>query len=330
MGTMTFGTQFHNIGEVKQDRATEMIERALEAGVNFFDTANIYSYGEAEELLGRALSELPVSREEVVLASKVRGAMSEAAKEGTGDVNNQGLSRKHIMESCRASLERLDTDYLDLYQIHGWDSDTPMEETMRALNNLVERGLVRYVGVSNWHARHIMKALELCRRHDWNRFVSLQAYYSLANRDLEHELLPLCREEGLGVLPWSPLSGGFLTGKYRRDEEPPEEARRAEFDFPPVDRERGYDAIERMVRIADTHGATVAQVALAWVRQQPGVTSVIVGASTMGQLEDNLGSADLRLTDDELETLDEVTKPSSIYPKWMIRMQDEGVRPGED
>lgn len=329
LGTMTFGSEFFNIGEVGQEQANEMVDVSLDAGVNFFDTANMYSYGESERILGRALDRSNASREEVVVATKVRGAMSEEADEGTGDVNNEGLSRKHILESCEASLNRLGMDYIDLYQVHGWDSDTPIEETLKALNNLVERGKVLYIGVSNWSARHVMKALEICRKNNWHRFVSLQAYYSLGNRDLEHELLPLCREEGLGVLPWSPLSGGFLTGKYRRDEEPPSDARRNEFDFPPIYKEKSYDAIELMDDIADDLEATIPQVALAWVRQQSGVSSVIIGAKNMDQLNDNLASAQLELSGDHLNALNEVTDLRSIYPEWMVRLQDEGIMPGD-
>lgn len=330
LGTMTFGSQFHNIGVVGQELADEMVDRSLEAGVNFFDTANMYSYGESEEILGRALDRASVRREQVVVATKVRGAMSEEAAEGTGDVNNEGLSRKHIRESCRASLDRLGTNYVDLYQVHGWDSDTPIEETLHALHNLVERGKVHYVGVSNWPARKIMKALEICRANNWNRFVSLQAYYSLGNRDLEHELLPLCREEGLGILPWSPLAGGFMTGKYRRGKDPEGDARRTEFDFPPIYREQAYDAIEIMDSIANEKEVTIPQVALAWVRQRPGVSSVIIGAKNMDQLNDNLSSAKLDFTADEMNRLNGATAPRSIYPEWMVRLQDEGIMPGED
>jgi aryl-alcohol dehydrogenase-like predicted oxidoreductase len=330
MGTMTFGSEFYNIGEVDQALANTMVDRALEAGVNFFDTANIYSYGESEAILGNALQQSSADRDEVVVATKVRGPMSEEAEAGTGDVNNEGLSRKHIMESCEASLNRLDMDYVDLYQVHGWDSSTPLEETLRALHDLVESGKVLYVGVSNWPARKIVRALEICRSRDWHSFVSLQAYYSLGNRDLEHELLPLSREEGLGVLPWSPLSGGFLTGKYRRDEPAPDGARRKEFDFPPIYKDRAYDAIEAMDEIASDHGVTIPQIALAWVREQAGVSSVIIGAKNMEQLEDNLASAEVELSDKEHQRLEELTEPRSIYPEWMVRLQDEGIMPGED
>ena len=211
LGTMTFGENFFNIAVVDQTAANQMVARSLDAGINFFDTADVYSYGESETVLGQALKESAGARDQVIVATKVRSAMSDAATAGTGDVNNVGLSRQHIFSSIEHSLSRLGTDYVDLYQVHGWDVLTPLEETLRALDDLVRQGKVRYVGCSNWSARHLMKALVLAEAKDWAGFVSLQAYYSLVGRDLEHELLPLCREEGIGVLPWSPLSGGYGT-----------------------------------------------------------------------------------------------------------------------
>ena len=272
LGTMTFGQSFYNIAVVYQSNANTMVQKALDAGINFFDTADVYSYGNSEEVLGRALKESVALRHQTIIATKVRSPMSEAAQTGSGDVNNVGLSRQHIFSAVEQSLRRLGTDYIDLYQVHGWDLLTPLEETVRALDDLVRQGKVRYVGCSNWSARHLMKALCLARAHGWTSFVSLQAYYSLVGRDLEYELLPLCREEGLGVLPWSPLSGGFLSGKYRRDDPNPEGARRGAFDFPPIDAARGFDAIEALDQIAKQKGATVAQVALAWLLAQNGVT----------------------------------------------------------
>jgi aryl-alcohol dehydrogenase-like predicted oxidoreductase len=322
-GTMTFGSRFFNIGTVDQKLANQMVARALEAGVNFFDTADVYSYGQSEELLGRALKEAGAARDAVVIASKVRGAMSDAALKGTGDLNNVGLSRKHVMAACETSLRRLGTDHLDLYQVHGWDVAAPMDETLRALDDLVRQGKVLYLGCSNWPARHLAKALAVADARGWERFVSLQAYYSLAGRDLEHELLPLCREEGLGVLPWSPLAGGFLTGKYRRGKDKPADARRAGFDFPPVD-ERAFDAVDALEAVAKARGATIAQVALAWLTARPGVTSVIIGAKTMAQLEDNLGATDVRLSADEIEKLAVTTAPRQLYPQWMVERQNAG------
>jgi aryl-alcohol dehydrogenase-like predicted oxidoreductase len=324
LGTMTFGQNFYGIAVVDQASANTMVARALEAGVNFFDTADVYSYGQSETVLGAAIKELVANRDSVVLATKVRSAMSEAATNGTGDVNNVGLTRQHIFASVERSLRRLGTDYIDLYQVHGWDRLTPMEQTLRALEDLVRQGKVRYVGCSNWSARHLMKALYLARAHGWAEFVSLQAYYSLVGRDLEHELSPLCREEGLGLLPWSPLSGGFLSGKYKRDNAKPEGARRSGFDFPPIDETRGFDAVEALEVIAKEKGATVAQVALAWLLAQPGVTSIIIGANKMSQLEDNLKASELNLTPEEVDRLSTTTAPAQRYPDWMIERQNLG------
>ncbi|MCU1265329.1 MAG: aldo/keto reductase [Acidobacteria bacterium] len=324
LGTMTFGENFFNIAVVDQPNANTMVARAFEAGINFFDTADVYSYGGSEEVLGAALKELKAGRDQVVIATKVRGAMSEGATTGAGDLNNVGLSRKHIFASVEGSLRRLGTDYIDLYQVHGWDALTPVEEVLRALDDLVRQGKVRYLGCSNWAARQLMKALVLAKDHDWSGFVSLQAYYSLVGRDLEHELLPLCQEEGVGVLPWSPLSGGFLSGKYRRDNPTPEGARRSGFQFPPIDEARGFDAVEALAAIAKQREATVAQVALAWLLAQPGVTSIIIGANKQSQLEDNLKATDLKLTTAELETLSATTAPAAQYPQWMIERQGAG------
>jgi aryl-alcohol dehydrogenase-like predicted oxidoreductase len=324
MGTMTFGSNFYNIGAVGQDAAGEMVARAIEAGVNFFDTANVYSYGESEEILGRAIKSLGAARESLVIATKVRGAMSEGSIAGTGDVNNVGLSRKHVMEACEASLRRLGTDYIDLYQVHGWDALTPIEETLRALDDLVRQGKVRYLGCSNWTARHLSKALALSGGRGWERFVSLQAYYSLVGRDLEHELLPLCVEEGLGVLPWSPLSGGFLTGKYRRDDPSPDGARRTNFQFPPIDEARGFDAVDALEEVARARGVSIAQTALAWLLARPAVSSVIIGANKMSQLEDNLKAVELRLSPEEIERLSRTTEPAAQYPQWMVELQGAG------
>ena len=324
LGTMTFGENFYGIAVVDQPAANAMVARALETGINFFDTADVYSYGQSEVVLGQALKDCGVERDSVIVATKVRSPMTEAATAGTGDVNNVGLSRQHIFAAVEHSLRRLQTDYIDLYQVHGWDIRTPIEETMRALDDLVRQGKVRYIGCSNWSARHLMKAVCLSAANNWPSFVSLQAYYSLVGRDLEHELLPLCREEGLGVLPWSPLSGGFLSGKYTRDNPSPEGARRSGFQFPPIDEARGFDAVEVLARIAKEKGRTVAQVALAWLLAQPGVTSIIIGANKMSQLEDNLKAGDLELTAAEIEALSATTSPAAQYPQWMIERQNEG------
>jgi aryl-alcohol dehydrogenase-like predicted oxidoreductase len=326
LGTMTFGSGFFNIAVVDQAGANQIVARSLEAGINFFDTADVYSYGESEETLGRALKQSGVARETVVVATKVFAPTTRAAAEGKGDVNAYGLSRQHIMAGCEASLRRLETDYIDLYQVHGYDLLTPMEETLRALEDLVRRGKGRYLGCSNWPARHLMKALCMADAKSWERFVSLQAYYSLVGRDLEHELLPLCREEGLGVLPWSPLSGGFLTGKYRRGQDSPADARRSGFNFPPIDEERGFDAVEALGAMAREKDVTIPQLALAWLLAQPGVSSVIIGANRMAQLEDNLKATDIELTAAEVERLSSTTQPPTLYPQWMVERQNSRWR----
>jgi len=322
LGTMTFGSNFINIAEVGQQDADRMVARAWEAGVNFFDTADVYSMGESEQILGQALKNNRIDRDQAVIATKVRGPMSRAAAEGGGDPNNLGLSRKHIMAACEASLRRLGTDHIDLYQVHGWDVRTDLDEILRALDDLVRQGKVLYTGCSNWPARHLARALALAETRGLERFVSLQAYYALAGRDLEHELLPLCREQGLGVLPWSPLAGGFLSGKFRRDTAGPEDARRSGFDFPPVDRERVYDAVDKLEEVAGETGSSIPRAALAWLLAQPGVSSVIIGAKRMEQLEDNLAAADLALSEDQLRRLDDVTRPEAIYPEWMVERQN--------
>lgn len=324
LGAMTFGSSFYNIGEVDLDLAKDLVETSWKAGVNFFDTADIYSFGESERILGKAIKDLGIERRKVVIATKVRGPMSDEAAKGTGDVNNVGLSRKHIMESVEASLERLGTDYIDLYQIHGVDKTTPIEETLAALNDLVRQGKVHYIGCSNLSVRQLAKALQISKANGWATFSSLQAYYNVEGRDLEYELLSLCREEGLGVLTWSPLAGGFLSGKYRRDKEEPEGARRTDYDFPPVDKEKAYDVVEVMDKIADEKGASVPQIALAWLLHREGVTSVLIGAKKMSQLKDNLGAAEVELTADEIARISELTQPRPIYPNWMVdRMNGE-------
>ncbi len=323
-GTMTFGFKFRNIGAVGQDDAGKMVKKAYESGINFFDTADIYSFGQSEEILGNSLKKLKVPREKFVIATKVRSPLSEEAMSGAGDVNNAGLSRKHIIEACNNSLKRLKTDYIDLYQVHGWDMSTAIEETLNALNDLVRQGKVLYLGVSNWTARHIMKALYLAKAGNLSRFISLQAYYSLAGRDVEHELLPLCKEEGLGVLPWSPLSGGFLTGKYTRENPNPIGARRSEFNFPPVD-ERVYNAIDVLKELSKEKNVSIPQIALSWLLHQDGVSSVIIGANKMPQLEDNLKSIDVKLTEDELSRLSDTTALKKLYPQWMVEWQNKRI-----
>lgn len=323
LGTMTFGSKFYNIAAVDQRAADAMVTSAIEAGINFFDTADMYSYGESEQILGQSLKTAKIDRDAVVIATKVRAPLSEAAAAGSGDVNNVGLSRKHIIAACDNSLRRLGTDYIDLYQVHGWDNATPLEETLRALEDLVRHGKVRYLGCSNWSARHLAAAVTLADMRLWERFVSLQTYYSLVGRDIEHELLPLCVEQGLGVLPWSPLAGGFLTGKYRKGESGPQGARRTDFDFPPIDDPRAYDAVEVLAKVAETQNASIAQVALSWLLHQPAVTSVLIGAKNMHQLQANLASAEVELLPEQLAELNAVTLPPVLYPQWMIERQNQ-------
>ncbi|RKG57317.1 aldo/keto reductase [Corallococcus sp. CA054B] len=313
-GAMTFGGEgyWKNIGQQGQAEADALVNRCLDAGINFFDTANVYSYGQSEELLGKALA---AKRSQVVLATKVRGRM------GPGQ-NETGLSRYHIFDSVHASLKRLGTDHIDLLQIHGYDVATPLEETLRALDDLVRQGKVRYLGASNLAAWQLMKALGLSDHRGLSRFESLQAYYSIAGRDLERELVPLMKDQQVGLMVWSPLAGGFLSGKYRRNAEGPEGARRTTFDFPPVDRERAYNAIDVMDEVAKETGTTVARVALAWLLHQPHVTTVILGAKTQAQLEDNLAASELRLSPEQLAKLDAVSRLPPEYPGWMVERQN--------
>ena len=323
LGTMTFsGTGFWRaIGALDQAASTALVGRALEAGVNFIDTANVYSEGQSEVQVGQALRDLSVKREDVIIATKVLGRM------GPGP-NAAGLSRGHIMDQIDASLKRLGLDHVDLYQIHGFDPVTPFEETLRALDDCVSQGLVRTIGCSNLAAWQIMKALGLSEKHGWARFETVQAYYSIAGRELEREIIPLVEDQGLGIMVWSPLAGGFLSGKFTRDKKGDNDSRRAVFDFPPVDKERAYDIIDAMAPIAKAHDASVARIALAWLLQRKGVMSVIIGAKTIAQLDDNLAAADLTLSDEEIATLDAVSALKPEYPGWMLARQAEGRVPG--
>lgn len=314
LGTMTFGGEtgmWGQIGRLGQEDANALVSRAIEAGINFIDTADIYSEGRAERIAGQALKDLKIPRDDVVIATKVFGETGKGA-------NSRGMSRYHIMEGVKASLGRLQTDHIDLYQIHGFDPATPIEEAVRALDNLVQQGHVRYVGVSNWAAWQIMKALGIAERHGLARFESLQAYYTVAGRDLERELAPMLRSEGVGLLVWSPLAGGLLSGKYTRDTQAQSDSRRVSFDFPPVNRERAYDCIDVMRRIADAKRVSVAQIALAWLLHQDVVTSVIIGAKRLDQLNDNIAAIDVRLTKEDMEELDKVSALPPEYPGWML------------
>ena len=310
LGTMTFGgrDKFASVGDTDVAGASRQIDMCLDRGVNFIDTANVYSAGLSEEIVGKAING---RRDKVLLATKARMGMGSGA-------NDAGLSRHHLIAECEASLRRLKTDHIDLYQVHEWDGQTPLEETLEALDTLVKAGKVRYVGASNYAGWQLMKALGVSDRHGYQRFVTQQIYYSLQSRDAEYELVPLAVDQGVGILVWSPLAGGLLSGKFRRGQEGPEGSRAlSDWGEPPVrDREQLYDTIEVLVEIAEGHGVSAAQVALAWLLGRPGVVSLIVGARTDEQLADNLAAAELQLSDDERARLEEVSRPPLIYPHW--------------
>jgi aryl-alcohol dehydrogenase-like predicted oxidoreductase len=320
-GAMTFGgkgTIFEAIGGLEQKDADALVGASLDGGINFFDTANVYARGESETQLAKALG---ARRKDVVIASKVFGRMGDGA-------NEVGLSRLHILRQAEESLKRLNTDYIDLYQIHGYDTVTPLEETLCALDDLVRQGKVRYIGCSNLAAWQIMKALGISAAQNLEKFVTLQAYYSLAGRELEREIVPLLLDQKLGLLPWSPLAGGFLAGKFTRSGAADANARRLKFNFPPVDLEKCYAIVDAMQTIAARRNATVPQIALAWLLHQPFVTSVIIGAKKLDQLKDNLGSVDVKLDPEDLKQLDEASKLTPEYPGWMFAFQTDR-RPGE-
>lgn len=325
LGTMTFGAGnegnfWGSIADVDQKAADQIVERSLASGVNFIDTADVYSFGESERLLGQALKNLNVPRKDVVIATKVYGVMGDKP-------NDRGASRGHIMDSVEASLERLQTDHIDLYQIHATDPVTPIDETLRALDDLVSRGLVRYIGVSNWQAWRIAKALGISERRGLARFETVQAYYSIAGRDLERDIVPMMQEEKLGLMVWSPLAGGLLSGKYGPGAPGNGEGRRASFDFPPVDKDRAWACVAVMREIAEKHGASVATVALAYILAKPFVTTVIIGAKRVEQLDQNLAAVNLKLDADDLKKLDDVSELSPEYPGWMLARQGGGRRP---
>ncbi|MFF3749889.1 aldo/keto reductase [Streptomyces sp. NPDC002018] len=316
-GTMTFsgsGGVYEHIGNVDQAGADELVKAAVDAGINFFDTADVYSAGQSEEILGRTFRNLGIARHEYVLATKVYSRM------GPGP-NDVGASRGHIMNAVEASLRRLGTDYLDLYHVHATDTVTPVEETLRALDDLVRQGKVRYVGVSNWHAWRIAKALGIQARSHFAPLSTVQAYYSVAGRDVEREIVPLLEEEGLGLLVWSPLAGGLLSGKFSRDNQNPAGSRRSGFDFPVVDKERVWKVLDVLGPIAEAHGCSPARIALAWLLARPAVTSVLVGAKRLDQLRDNVAAVDVALTPEETRRLDEVSQLPPEYPGWMVETQ---------
>ena len=313
LGTMTFAGEgkFKNVGTTDLEGARRQIDMCLDAGVNLIDTANIYSGGRSEEIVGAAVQD---KRDQVLLATKVRFAMGDGPNEG-------GLSRHHVITECEASLRRLRTDHIDLYQVHEWDGVTPLEETLGALEYLVQSGKVRYIGVSNYAAWQLMKALGIAERYHLPRFVSQQIYYSLQERSAEYELLPLAVDQGLGTLVWSPLAGGLLSGKYRRGQDAPAGSRHVtDWDEPPVyDEDALYDTIDVLVQVADGHGMSAAQVALAWLLGRPTISSIVIGARTDEQLADNLKAVELQLSDEERHRLEEVSRPPLLYPYWHQR-----------
>ena len=321
LGTMTFGEGW-GFGGIDDAQADAILGAAIGAGINFVDTADVYSEGQSEVILGRALAK-DGRREEVVLATKAFGRM------GPGP-NDTGLSRLHLIRACEASLKRLGTDRIDLYQIHGFDAETPIEEVVRGLDLLVKSGKVLYVGLCNLAAWQIATALGKAETHGLERFVSAQMFYSLVGRDVEHEVVPLCLEEKLALLPWSPLAGGFLTGKYRRDQaEKPAGSRFATSkfgEFPPIDKETGFDVVDRLVEIAARLGTTPTTLAIKWLLSKPAVTSVILGVRRLDQLAANLAATAIDVPDDDLNALDEMTAPRESYPGWMIRRQARNRR----
>ncbi len=317
LGTMTFhgGEGFYKvIGTMDQAGADELVKASFDAGINFFDTADVYSEGESERALGQSFRNLGIARKDVVVATKVYGRM------GPGR-NDVGASRGHIMDAVEASLLRLGTDHIDLYQIHASDVLTPVEETLRALDALVSQGKVRYIGCSNWQAWKIAKALGISEAKGLAKFDTLQAYYSIAGRDLEREIVPLLESEKTGLLVWSPLAGGLLSGKFTRENQTPEDSRRSSFDFPLVDKDRAWRILDVMGPIAKQHGCSPARIALAWLLAKPVVTSVIIGAKRLDQLHDNLAAVDVRLAPEEMTQLDAVSQLPSEYPGWMLKVQ---------
>ena len=316
-GCMTFhgGTgMFKAIGTVDQAGADTLVQASIAAGINFFDTADVYSEGESEKTLGQSLKNLNIARKDVVIATKVYGRV------GPGR-NDIGASRGHIMDSIDGSLRRLQTDHIDLYQIHGNDTVTPLDETLRALDDLVTSGKVRYIGISNWQAWKIAKALTISHFRNLARFDTLQAYYSIAGRDLERDIVPLLEAEKTGLLVWSPLAGGLLSGKFSRENQKPADSRRSNFDFPLVDKERTWRILDVIVPIAKAHNCSAARISLAWLLAKPVVTSIIIGAKRLDQLADNIAATDLQLTPDELKQLDAVSALPPEYPGWMLQTQ---------
>ena len=316
LGTMTYGGKgfWEVMGGLQQEAVDAQVKYAFEAGINFIDTANVYSLGESERLLGQAITTLGLPRDELVIATKATGIMNELP-------NGRGQSRHHLMNEVDASLKRLQLDHIDLYQLHGFDPLTPLEESLSTLNDLVRSGKVRTIGLCNMAAWQIMKALAISDKRNWARFESVQAYYTIAGRDLEREIVPLLADQQLGLMVWSPLAGGLLTGKYRPDDKGPAGARRASYDFPVVDKPRAYRCVDAMRPIAERLQVSVAQVALAWLLAKPQVTSVIIGARSIDQLKDNIAASSVNLSPEDMAALDAASTLPAEYPGWMLALQ---------
>ena len=322
LGTMTFGGKgyWQAIGQVPQDEVNQIVKTAFEKGINFIDTANAYSEGLSETMLGIALKALSIPRQEVFVATKVRIRMGAGA-------NQVGLSRLHIMDSVNDSLQRLNLSHIDLLYIHGVDPITPLEETMRGLEDVVRSGKVRYLGISNHPAWMMMKANGYADKMGWTKFVASQNYYTIASRDIEREIVPMAKSENIGIMPWSPLAGGFLSGKYTRDNEIAGDSRRDAFDFPPINKAKAYDLIDLMAIIGKKHNVSVASVALNWVIRQPGVTSTIIGAKNLLQLNDNISAVNLQMMPEEVQQLNDASALAPEYPGWMVARQALGRWP---
>ncbi len=324
LGTMTFGGKgyWKSIGELPQDEVNKLTKTAIDSGINFIDTANAYSEGLSESMLGNALGSLGISSQQVVIATKLRLRMGSGA-------NQVGLSRLHIADSVDDSLKRLNLSHIDLLYIHSVDPITPLEETMRGLEDVVRSGKVRYLGISNHPAWMVAKANGIAEKMGWTKFVAMQNYYSIASRDVERELVPLALSEGLAIMPWSPLAGGFLSGKFTRNNEVAGDSRRDTFDFPPVNKEKAYDIIDVLLQVGSAHKVSAAQVALAYILKKPAVTSIIIGAKKQEQMLDNIAATKLELTPDETQQLDSISALTPEYPGWMLERQAQGRLPKE-
>jgi len=323
LGAMTFGGKgyWQAIGQLPQDEVNQIVKTSIDNGINFIDTANAYSEGLSETMLGEALNKLGIPRQEVVIATKLRIRMGPGA-------NQVGLSRLHIIDSVNDSLKRLNLTHIDLLYIHGVDPITPLEETMRGLEDVVRSGKVRYIGISNHPAWMVVKANSYAEKMGWTKFVASQNFYSIGGRDIEREILPMALSEGIAIMPWSPLAGGFLSGKFTRNKEVAgNNSRRDSFDFPPINKSKAYDIIDVMEEVAKNYNVSVATVALNWVIKQKGVTSTIIGAKTLQQLNDNIASVNLQLSNEDMQKLNEISALASEYPGWMVNRQLQGRWP---